>query len=227
MPWSSQPTSDFLRWTQFILCDLCLLIFDSKKRLQYLNLLNHHTTYSYLTKKTRGMGIKTILEDFDNNPFSGGRTRSAKDSTQFEPLGLGGRNEAWPQSGLRQIWQSCQSFWHSKFAISCLDYLHTTFKILTFKHPYLEAATMFSHKVELRVAPSGFFYIYEDIQDLQLIQWAFQVHSNVLQCQTKLVRNRKILKVYRLIFYQKEILKTLENENIIKRKETQSQRSIS
>ena len=144
MPWSSRPTSDFLRWTQFILCDVCLLIFDSKKRLQYLNLLNHRTTYSNLTKKTRGIGIKTILEDFDNNLFSGGRTRSAKDSTQFEPLGLGGRNEAWPQSGLRQIWQSCQSFWHSKFAISCLDYLHTTFKILTFKHPDPEAVTMFS-----------------------------------------------------------------------------------
>ena len=144
MPWSSRPTSDFLRWTQFFLCDVCLLIFDSKKRLQYLNLLNHRTTYSNLTKKTRGMGIKTILEDFDNNLFSGGRTRSAKDSTQFEPLGLGGRNEAWPQSGLRQIWQSCQSFWHSKFAISCLDYLHTTFKILTFKHPDPEAVTMFS-----------------------------------------------------------------------------------
>ena len=144
MPWSSRPTSDFLRWTQFFLCDVCLLIFDSKKRLQYLNLLNHRTTYSNLTKKTRGIGIKTILEDFDNNLFSGGRTRSAKDSTQFEPLGLGGRNEAWPQSGLRQIWQSCQSFWHSKFAISCLDYLHTTFKILTFKHPDPEAVTMFS-----------------------------------------------------------------------------------
>ena len=144
MPWSSRPTSDFLRWTQFFLCDVCLLIFDSKKRLQYLNLLNHRTTYSNQTKKTRGIGIKTILEDFDNNLFSGGRTRSAKDSTQFEPLGLGGRNEAWPQSGLRQIWQSCQSFWHSKFAISCLDYLHTTFKILTFKHPDPEAVTMFS-----------------------------------------------------------------------------------
>ena len=51
MPWSSRPTSDFLRWTQFFLCDVCLLIFDSKKRLQYLNLLNHHTTYSNLTKK--------------------------------------------------------------------------------------------------------------------------------------------------------------------------------
>ena len=144
MPWSSRPTSDFLRWTQFFLCDVCLLIFDSKKRLQYLNLLNHHTTYSNLTKKTRGMEIKTILQVFDNNPFSGRRTRSAKDSTQFEPLGLGGHNEAWPQSGLRQIWQSCQSFWHSKFAISCLDYLHTTFKILTFKHPDPEAVTMFS-----------------------------------------------------------------------------------
>ena len=129
MPWSSRPTSDFLRWTQFFLCDVCLLIFDSKKRLQYLNLLNHRTTYSNLTKKQGELEsrlfwkILTTIYSQEDEPG----VRKTRHNSSLSDLGVAtklGHKVDWGKSGnlvnLFDI-QNLQShvliiyIWHSKF----------------------------------------------------------------------------------------------------------------
>ena len=91
------------------------------------------------------------------------------------------------------------------FAISTFGPTFMIFKILTIVN-FLFAWSDRCHHVQPqsgRLVRGSLRFSQHDIQDLQLIQWAFWVHFNVLKCQTK--HYRTIFKSTPLI-HKKEIL---------------------
>ena len=172
MHWSNLPTRDFSRWVwnhfflKLLLAILTKVSFQDDE--PGVRKTRHNSSLSDLGVATK-LGHKVDWGDMEIFWFF----------TKFWT--------SYPQSG-----QDFGPGRHSTFAISPFGSTFMIFKILTI----LDICFAWSERCHHIQPPSGRCICgsRHDIQDLQLIQWAFQVHSNVLRCQTKLVHYRKIFK---------------------------------
>ena len=173
MHWSNLPTRDFSRW-------VCNHFFLKTYFWQFWQKSLFRTT-------SPGWGR---LDTTRASPTSELPRSSATKWIEAMWKYVGSSKKFWtsyPQSG-----QGFGPGRNSTFAISPFGSTFMIFKILTI----LDICFAWSERCHHIQPPSGRCICgsRHDIQDLQLIQWAFQVHSNVLRCQSKLVHYRKIFK---------------------------------